>query len=203
MCAATLGGCMPFILPPGQASAGAATTGASPKPAPRTPDDERGTGTLRAGMHPLGFLESERDRRLDFGAGYVLERVARDDGYTTAHGPYIELDAFPLRAHADIFTARFGVRTMVEALTLEEAGEWGGGATVALAAELTGFASGPFGESGSKGAIVGVAHGEAGLGAYAGVSHRRFSDDQYWLASAGLSLRVPFAAGVVCCFVPR
>jgi hypothetical protein len=155
---------------------------------------------MRAALHPFGLLDEHQRRTLDFGTGYAVERVARPDRYTLAQGPYVELGAYPLRTHRGEWTARAGLRTSVEALITDEGwGNTGYGASVALALEIASFAKGMFGAGGADGFILGGAHGEGGLGAFAGMSHRRFSDDSYWLASAGLSLRVPAVAGVICC----
>lgn len=200
--AGALGGCVPFALPPGQASAGGATTGkAAPRRAARA-SDEGGGYMLRGAVHPLGLFDGDQNRSVDIGAGYTLERAMRDDGPRQAQGPYLELDVFPVRAHAGPFTARGGVRASGELLVApdEDGGdEVGGGGTLALAIELASFAEGAFASGSGGNGVAGVAYGEVGVGAYAGVSHRRFPSDDYWMASAGLSLRVPAAAGFVCC----
>jgi hypothetical protein len=194
-----LNGCIPFALPPGQASAAGASTGAQPKNRAR---DEVGGYSLRGGVHPLGLVAAHQERTFDIGAGYALERAPREDGYLEAHGPYLELDAFPILARTGSWTARVGVRTLAELLIRDDAlgwGEAGGGGTVALALDFATFAQGAFAAGGKDGFAFGAAYGETGVGAFAGVSHRRFRDEAYWMGSAGLSLRVPLAAGVVCC----
>jgi hypothetical protein len=192
-------GCIPFALPPGQASAAGATTGEQPR---NRASDEVGGYSLRGGVHPLGMIDDQQERPVDVGAGYALERAPREHGYLHAHGPYLEIDAFPVRAHMGSWTARVGVRTLAELLIRDDAGGWGetgGGGTMALALDFATFADGVFATGSSDGFALGAAYGEAGVGAFAGVSHRRFRDDSYWMGSAGLSLRVPLAAGVVCC----
>jgi hypothetical protein len=192
-------GCIPFAVPPGQATAGGATTGQQPR---HRASDEAGGYSLRGGIHPLGMIDEDQSRPFDVGAGYTFERAPRHDGYLHAHGPYLELDAFPVRAHAGAITGRVGLRAIAELLVRDDAGGWGeagGGGTVALALDVATFANGAFADGSSGGFVAGAAYGEVGVGAYAGVSHRRFPDEAYWLGSAGLSLRLPLAAGVFCC----
>jgi hypothetical protein len=189
--------CVPFVIPPGQASVGGATTGT----ASRTPSThDEGSYAMRAGFHPLGLIDEHQARTFDVGAGYALERVARTDGQLFAQGPYLEVAAYPLRGRTQSWTARYGLRTSVDVLVADEGWDAAGyGAGLALAIELLTYANGPFSSGGGADVVVGVARGEGGIGAFAGVSHRRFQDDSYWLASAGLSVRVPAAAGIFCC----
>ena len=195
-------GCIPFVIPPGQASAGAATTGSASKKGPE--DDAEGNYSMRAAVHPLGLLDEQHRRTFDFGAGYAVERVARREGQLFAQGPYVEVAAYPWRTRTGNWIARGGVRTSVDTLISDEGwGEAGYGGSVALAFELASFAKGAFVEGGGGDGVAGVAFGEGGIGAFAGVSHRRFADDAYWLGSAGVSLRIPAAAGVFCCLRPR
>jgi hypothetical protein len=190
----TSNACLAFAVPPGQASVGGATTGVTARSRPET------NYALRAGVYPLGLVDKYQTRMLDFGLGYAREQVALNDERRVAQGPYLEVAAYPLQAPADTWTARYGLRTTVDALVPEEGWDSTGyGASLALAAELTGFAKGAFAASNSSEGVAGFAHGEGGIGAFAGVGHRRFRDDSYWLASAGFSVRLPAAGGIVCC----
>jgi hypothetical protein len=194
------GGCVPFALPPGQASIGSASTGVAQRSRSR---DEEAPHSIRLGVHPLGLWDSHQTRTLDLGAGYAFERVVRREGQLGTQGPYLELGAYPLRTATALGTVRAGLRTTGDLLMSDQGTERAGfGGSVALAVEVASFASGPFGVNGSDGAIAGLAHGEVGLGGFVGVSHRRFVDDAYWVASAGISLRLPAAVGVVCCVKP-
>jgi hypothetical protein len=193
--------CVPFALPPGQASIGTATTGAASRR--RAEDEEKAPYAMRATLQPLALLDEHQTRTFDFGAGYGVERVARRDGKLLAQGPYLELTALPLRTRTGSFVARGGVRTSAD-LLVADAGAYraGYGGSVALVAEVATFGATSFANSGGGGAVAGAAFGEAGVGGFIGVSHRRFQDDSYWVASAGISLRVPAVVGVVCCVVP-
>ena len=159
---------------------------------------------MRAGFHPLGLIDEHQTRTVDVGAGYAQENVARKDGQLFTQGPYLEVAAYPLQGRTGSWTARYGLRTSFDMLVPDEGwDDTGYGGSLALAVELLTYANGAFGANGGGDAIVGVARGEGGVGAFAGVSHRRFHDDSYWLASAGLSLRVPATAGVYCCIKPK
>jgi hypothetical protein len=183
--------CIGFAVPPGQASVGGATTGATSRSRPET------SYALRAGVHPLGLIDKYQTRMLDFGLGYAREQVTDKH---LAQGAYLEVAAYPLQAPSGSWTARYGLRTTIDALVPEEGWDSTGyGTSLALAAEIAGFAKGAFAGSNSGGGIAGFAHGEGGIGAFAGVGHRRFRDDSYWLASAGFSVRLPAAGGIVCC----
>jgi hypothetical protein len=183
--------CIGFAVPPGQASVGGAATSTSSRTQPET------SYAMRAGVHPLGLVDKYQTRLLDFGVGYAREQVASKH---LAQGPYLEVAAYPLQAPAGSWTARYGLRTTFDALVPEEGwNSTGYGADLALAAEMTSFARGAFAASGSGGGVAGFAHGEGGIGAFAGVGHRRFRDDAYWLASAGISVRLPAAGGILCC----
>jgi hypothetical protein len=159
---------------------------------------------MRAAVHPLGLLDEHQTRTFDFGAGYAQERVARTDGELVARGPYLEAAAYPLRTRAGSWTLRYGLRTSVDLLVAEDGWDDPGyGGDVALALELLTYANGAFsGGSGGTG-VAGVALGEGGIGGFAGVGHRRFRDDSYWLASAGVSVRLPATAGILCCVMPK
>jgi len=189
--------CVPFAVPPGQASLGTATTGAASR---RSPRSDESSYTVRAAFHPLGVIEEYRTRTVDIGAGYALESVPRPAGQLVAEGPYVELAAYPWRTETGSWTARGGVRTSADMLVADEGLHRAGyGGSVALALEFLSFAHGGFAAGGGGAALAAVAHGEGGIGSYVGVSHRRFQDDAYWVASAGISLRVPATAGLFCC----
>jgi hypothetical protein len=181
-------------VPPGQASVGGAATARTSRVQPET------SYSMRAGVHPLGLVDKYQTRMLDFGLGYVREQVARNDERHIAQGPYIEVAAYPVQVSAGQWIARYGLRTTVDTLVPDQGwNSTGYGGTVALAAELTDFAHGAFAASSGGDGVAGFAHGEGGIGAFAGVGHRRFRDDAYWLASAGISVRLPAAGGIYCC----
>lgn len=75
----------------------------------------------------------------------------------------------------------------------------GYGASLALAFEVASFAEGVFASGGGGSFVGGAAYGENGIGAFAGVGNRQFAGDAYWVFSAGVSLRMPATAGVICC----
>ncbi len=192
--------CVPFAVPPGQASLGSATTGAASR---RPPRSEGSSYTVRAAFHPLGVIEEYKTRTIDLGAGYALESVARPAGQLVAEGPYVELAAYPWQVQTGSWTTRAGVRTSADMLVADQGVHRAGyGGSVALALEFLSFAHGAIAAGGGGAGVAAAAHGEGGIGSYVGVSHRSFQDDSYWVASAGISLRVPATAGVFCCVKP-
>jgi hypothetical protein len=199
---------VPFALPPSQASIGGATQ-ARARPADEVPGGlgasaPRGV-TFRGGIHPLAVVEEMRHRTIDFGFGYGYEQVG-DGAYEAAlHAPYVELDTYPLRFGTGWLT-RVGARTFGEVL-IEPSGPTGTtlgvGATLALAVEITDFADGAYAGASSDGGVAGFGLGEGGMGAFVGIGQRVMADESYWIASAGVSARLPATAGVFCCVMPR
>lgn len=68
----------------------------------------------------------------------------------------------------------------------------------------TGRADGPFTSKSSDGSVVfGSSAGRWSVGLFASGSRRGFSDGAYNDIALGVSVRVPFAAGIVCCAWPH
>ncbi len=88
-----LAACVPFAIPPGQAS-----IAGSGSPAPASPSDDdadsEGELVLRGAIHPQQLFRSQATRTLNLGAGY---RLGVGRGKSKVHGPYAELGYFPWR----------------------------------------------------------------------------------------------------------
>jgi len=196
-------GCLPFVVPPGKLSAGAG---------PAAGQVERGTGdlepksvtTLRAGFHPLSMMPESSSRRFDAGVGYGGDLVFGHapppyNRRTSAHGPYLEGAYYPVRLPAGGATFRWGARANLDLLFLEPRDVMGWGGTVVTELEIGGHSSGAFADADGDGAVFGTAFGGWSIGAFAGGSARSFPDSRYGAFTAGLSARLPFMAGILCC----
>lgn len=196
-------GCLPFVVPPGKISGGAG---------PSSGDVDRGAGdleprsvtTLRAGVHPLSMMPESSSSPFDAGIGYGGDLVFGHapppyDRRTSAHGPYLEGAYYPVRLPAGGATFRWGARVNADLLFLEPRGDLGWGATAVTEVEIGGHSSGAFADADGDGAVFGTAFGGWSLGAFAGGSARTFPGSRYGALTFGLSARLPFMVGIVCC----
>jgi hypothetical protein len=199
-------GCLPFVVPPLKLSGGAG---------PATGEVERGTGdlearsvtTLRAGFHPLSMMPKASSSRFDAGVGYGGDLVfghapPPQHGRTSAHGPYLEGAYYPVRLPAGRATFRWGARANADLLFLPPRDVMGWGGTLVTELELGGHSDGAFANADEDGAVFGTSFGSWSIGAFAGGSTRSFPASSYQGFTAGLSARLPFMAGIVCCAWP-
>jgi hypothetical protein len=198
-------GCLPFVVPPAKLSGGAG---------PATGQVERDTGdveprsttTLRAGFHPLSMMPEASSSRFDAGVGYggdlVFGHAPPPYRRATAHGPYLEGAYYPVRLPAGRATFRWGARANVDLLFLEPRDVMGYGGTLVTELEIGGQATGAFTNTDGDGAVFGTSFGSWSLGAFAGGTARSFPDSRYGAFTVGLSARLPFLAGIVCCAWP-
>lgn len=198
-------GCLPFVTPPARVSVGPA---AHFEPAPRSSreDSERGFTSLRAATHPLDLVDGAENNRLDVGLGYQAEFPAAENSEVkTVHGPYLELGAYPLSARlGSSLTLRGGAYGTVAGLWRADLPKPGLGGSLGALVEVSGSADGTFAGSGSDGSLVaGYARGRWGVGLWGSGSLQDFSDGAYRGVAAGVSVRLPLLAGVVCCAWPE
>jgi hypothetical protein len=203
-------GCMGFVVPPVKLSGGVG---------PVAGHVERGVAdleptsvtTLRAGFHPLSLMREAPANALDAGVGYGGDLVLGHAPPTfnrraTVHGPYVEGAYYPLRVRAGSATVRLGVRANADLLFHQPSGARGYGSTLVTELEIGGYSSGGLsGDDDGDGdgdAVLGTVLGSWSLGAFAGGSLRSFPRSHYAGLTAGLSVRVPLIAGVVCCGWP-
>ena len=195
-------GCLPFIVPPARVSLGAgARLGAVPSSAPHAARD---FVALRAGLHPLDVRDGSETRMVDVAVGYQGE-LSTSSPTPSVYGPYAELGAYPVIANVSTaLTLKAGLYGTVDLLYRSRYLDAGVGGTLGGLVELTGRADGIFSSKSRDGSIVyGSSAGRWAVGLFSSGSLRSFSDGAYGDLVIGLSVRVPFAAGVVCCKWPH
>jgi hypothetical protein len=198
-------GCLPFVTPPARVSVGPATH-FDPLPGAARQNSQTGFTALRAATHPLDLVDGAEDNWFDFGLGYQAEFApAHQEGARTVHGPYLELGAYPLSAKlGSDLTLRGGAYGTVSSLFRAGLPTPGVGGSLGALVEIGGGAEGTFAGSGSDGSVVaGYARGRWGVGLWSSGSLHDFSDGAYRGVAAGLSVRLPLLAGVVCCAWPE
>jgi hypothetical protein len=166
--------------------------------------ESRSATTLRAGFHPLSMMAEASSGPFDAGVGYGGDLVFGHapppyDRRMSAHGPYLEGAYYPLRLPAGGATFRWGARANADLLFLGASDVTGWGGTVVTEVEIGGHASGAFEDADGDGAALGTAIGSWSIGAFAGGSARTFPNSRYAGFTAGLSARLPFMAGILCC----
>jgi len=195
-------GCFPFIVPPARVSLGAgARLGAVPGAEPQATRD---FVALRAGLHPLDVLEGSETRMVDVAVGYQGELPTAKSS-PSVYGPYLELGTYPevLRVSTAL-TLKAGLYGTVDLLYRTGYPDAGVGGTIGGLVELTARTDGVFSSKSSDGsAVYGSSAGRWAVGLFSSGSVRSFSDGAYSDLVIGLSARVPFAAGVVCCAWPH
>jgi hypothetical protein len=193
---------MPFVVPPARVSLGAgARLGVVPGSTPQAPP---GFVALRAGLHPLDVLEGSETRVVDVGVGYQGELPTASSA-PRVYGPYLELGTYPVIANvSSAITLKAGLYGSADLLYRSRFPDAGVGGTVGGLVELTGRTDGVFSDQSRDGSIVyGRSAGRWAVGLFGSGSVRSFSDGAYSDLVIGLSVRVPFAAGVICCVWPH
>ena len=175
--------CVPYAVPPITADLGASRT------------TERGTRTglhVNAGFSPMHFSQAQsRTRMWDATIGGSFDREANRDtwGASLAAGPVL----YPWGREAK--------RTSVDRFLPQLVGRWttdGTALGVRLALERAIFANG----SGTGDGNGFAGYGEGAFGFYVEADLRRGDDmshEREWAVTAGITLRSPAIAGVVCC----
>ncbi len=195
-------GCFPFIIPPARVSVGAGVRlGEVPGSEPHATRDFM---ALRAGLHPLDVLDGSETRMVDVAIGYQGE-LPTAKSTPSVYGPYLELGTYPEVAHVSTaVTLKAGLYGTVDLLYRSLYPDAGAGGTIGGLVELTARTDGVFSNESRDGSVVyGSSAGRWAVGLFSSGSVRSFSDGAYRDFVIGLSARVPFAAGVVCCAWPR
>jgi hypothetical protein len=191
---------MPFAVPPARVESGVGTR-LPGRDLPSEPGIPTTAGVLRAGFHPTQLLGSAEQKKWDVGLGYRLEWPIHQQA-PPLQGPYVEVGMYPLRVAVSRGTRlRWGSYTSAD-LVLGENSSFGPGATFGTLIELTGSTSGTFSQADNQGGVLGAAFGQWAFGMFANTSLREIDDHLSQSVTAGMSLRVPFAAGIACCFWP-
>jgi hypothetical protein len=195
-------GCLPFIVPPARVSLGAgARLGAVPGAEPHA---RRDFVALRAGLHPLDVLAGSETRMVDVAVGYQGE-LPPAKSTPSVYGPYLELGVYPVAAPVSTaFRLKAGLYGTADLLYRSGYPDVGVGGTMGALVELTARTDGVFSDNSRDGSVVyGRSAGRWAVGLFGSGSLRSFSDGAYSDLVIGLSARIPFAVGVVCCVWPR
>ncbi len=202
-CALLLGtGCLPFVTPPLRASAGVGSA-VGTLPSETAASSGRTVGNFRAGVHPPQLFERPHRRTFDFGVGYQLERLVVDDE-SNVHGPYAELGAFPWQQVYADSALRAGGFVDAELVMARVGGieEYGPGGTLGAMFEYTGVTVGDFASADEDSAIFGIGAGQWAIGLYTAAGYRHLGRGEYMTFTAGITARIPFTAGFICCINP-
>jgi hypothetical protein len=209
--AALLTGCVGFVVPPMKLSGGAGPMAGQVEGV--AGDLElRSATTLRAGFHPLSLMPQAPSGAFDAGLGYGGDRVFGQVApafkrRTSVHGPYLEGAYYPVRLPAGSATFRLGLRANADLLFLQPEGITGYGGTLVTEFEIGGYTAGGLSDEDDEDdeddeSAFGTVFGSWSLGAFGGGSARSFPGSSYAGLTPGLSVRVPFIAGVACCVWP-
>ncbi len=152
-----------------------------------------GVFAFRAGVAPAGLLEPLVGRPWDAELGYTLE-TSRE---YVRQGGYLLGRFWPVRGLDAPQALRFGAQAGASLFA------GGAGAQAGLVFEFASFVSGPHTSlddadaDHSDGAYVGAHLGEAGIGVTVDGAWRQVGGLQEWLVLAGLTFRLPAAAGLL------
>lgn len=183
--------------------------------------------TVSAALHPLQWFAETAERPWDVGVGYRLRYFTGPNRGFGHHNAYVAAGPTLFRsALSGGWSVRVGVLGSFDLVVAElEHLSVGTGTTWTLVAEFVTRSEGFFRESARvvrptrgcgqrpggpapircapaqlearRSESFGVAYGETSLGAFAEVSYQAIAGDVYWLAGAGLLVRLPLAAGLV------
>ena len=194
------GGCLPFATPPLSAALG-----------PSTRVLERDDGTVRietgghveAGLAPMQLIPSTLHRTWEVTMLGALDTSSRDTtwGAGLSTGPIFHpWDDFQERDASMRLLPEVQLRLLAD----PSRHDTGWGAAVRTTFELATVTRGAtFSSSSGNGGIGGVAYGEMALGGYLEASYQDVGALRGWMVSAGVALRLPASAGMVCCFDVR
>ena len=174
MTSAALTGCF-FALPPSRTEVGWATGDGGPS---RT---RIATGAHLASATPA-------DVPVEVGVGLLYE--SGDQMSPSTKGPYVDLGLAVLRnEHARLLVGLRGERRW-------QAHEMHYGTKLRVDLEMFSHGGGPFSDTGSCGFVSGASAGNTGLGIYAEAGAGWIPGDPTWLATMGITVRLPAVAGI-------
>jgi hypothetical protein len=195
-----LGGCFPWVSVPSRVEVSGMRASVSPPP-----DSPSGSGTVggfrfRGAVCPLGAVNSLHGREFDLGFGYLYDSYATfGQDSLEHHGFFAEGAYFLFRSDDDGPIWRLATIVSAEGLVSSFRGDarTGPGISAGLLWEYTNVASG-FGIAGAGDiGAIGGAYGEWGWGLSLTGSYAHLDGRDYSAILFGLSLRLPFGAGVV------
>lgn len=200
--------CLPFAAPPAKVGfgVGPASLPQSALSPSALPEGERRGGVasqFSAGLYPLGWFESARERPGDVGIGYLLEQYSGDG--PQVHGPYVDLELFLWRHLYAEHAFRLGSIVAPSLLFWRDAdgqARTGAGVDLKLELKLYGFVPGLLFADEQNNDVGGYAHGEWSLGVWVGGGYRDVFGSDVWTSWLGFSGRWPAVAGILCCWLP-
>ncbi len=210
--------CVPVVTPPARVRAAVGPTFGT---------DARGRPVDRVlahgaiAFHPLQLVPDASRGPLDLGLGYQLQGVqgdARPVGVDAqppvdpdpiagsgldVHGPELEVGFYPWRPAVGGKHLQVGAFAASELLLTDTPGSLlGYGATLGLAVELADYGFYPVAHKDDDASYVGLVGGQWGMGLYAGANLRDIGQGRYYAVTIGVSGRIPFSIGVLCCIDP-
>jgi hypothetical protein len=202
-----ISGCVPFIVPPARITVGPTLRRGNYEDEASTSDNNR-LVSFRGGIYPMGAMKDGDRRLLDVGFGYTVEgstqnQKPNDVKVATLHGPYLEINAYPLRAPiGKDYGLRAGMSSSIDALFRDGNSRSNIGFSFGPVLEFTGNVTGPFSSETDDGFSAGSASGYWAFGIFGNASLRKLDEHNGRAYTAGLSIRIPFAIGIACCAVP-
>jgi hypothetical protein len=205
----SLGGCVvPLASPPLRASGFVGVGGGRLRTSAGYAASERAAlpvAGLRVALHPSALPRAWFHRRVDLGAGYLLERFLGDGLEPWLHGAFLE-GSWWFRTDRTGASWRRRVGGVAQADLLLAGVEPNGpavgvGVGAGLTVEWASHAHGTFESTDHQGAqrsaSVGVAAGELGLSLSLLGAWRQVGDQAYWTATVQLGLRLPALLGLL------
>ncbi|HTL37679.1 MAG TPA: hypothetical protein VL326_31325 [Kofleriaceae bacterium] len=175
--AAALPGCL-FAAPPTRTEVGWALGGGEPS---RT--------RVATGAH-LASIAPAESTRIDLGVGVLYESGDNTQMAPSTKGPYADVGVAVVRNRfARVFVGLRGERRW-------QAHEMHYGTKLRVDAEFFSHSSGPFSGAGECGVVSGAYAGNTGLGAYVEAGAAWLPGDPTWIATTGVTVRLPGFAGI-------
>ena len=144
---------------------------------------------LATGAHLASAAPSE-STRLELGVGVMYEQGDDNAMTSSIKGPYVDVGLAVLRN-------QFGrVLVGVRGERRWQAHEMHYGTKLRVDLEMFSHGSGPFSEAGSCGFVTGSYYGMTGFGLYAEAGAAWLPGDPTWLATTGVTIRLPSFAGI-------
>jgi len=144
-------------------------------------------------LQPWALFDQEGTRRFDVGVGYLGRQ---DVNPVLTHGAFVEWTTY---VHFDDpgsdLRRRLGINIAPELLFVGDLR--GYGATLSLDLEVFNGIDTTGAKTGKGMGLIGVGLGEGGVGLSVAFTAQRIDDQDTYLATAGLTLRVPLAAGII------
>jgi len=176
------GGCViPFAIPPTRMEGGVSTLAGGT-------DGSNRAYHVGGGMH-LASGNQRKDLPLDLGLGGFWDFL---DHGPNAGGGYVDAALFTDKNKTSSTRTALGMRGELR----YQAGQYGAGAKLRVDHELFAAVDDSFSEDDRCGVAVGSHHGNAGVGVYVEAGRVWQADGTAWLATAGVTLRMPGIMGV-------